>query len=176
MNHSDLLKVESLSLEDIQAIMSGVFFDDMEDSDPVILPSPPMLMIDRVTGIYRNGNKGRIIAELDIRADAWYYACHFPGDPIHPGSLMLEGLWQLLVLFCAMGGARGSGRALGVGEVAFLKSTGPGKGNLRYELDILKFLFPDHNGNALAVADGTVYVEDVEICKVHHIKAGVFKR
>ena len=86
------------------------------------LPAPPMLMFDRISHIAAEGGahgKGSIEAELDIRDDLWFFACHFLGDPVMPGCLGLDAMWQLVGFFLGWSGAVGRGRALGVGEVRF---------------------------------------------------------
>ena len=86
------------------------------------LPAPPMLMMDRITKITKDGgnyNKGEIIAELDIKPNLWFFDCHFKNDPVMPGCLGLDALWQLVGFFLGWLGAPGKGRALGVGEVKF---------------------------------------------------------
>ena len=86
------------------------------------LPMPPMLMFDRITHISAEGGahgKGELVAEFDIKPDAWFFQCHFIGDPVMPGCLGLDAVWQLLGFYLGWTGAQGSGRALGVGEVKF---------------------------------------------------------
>ena len=86
------------------------------------LPLPPMLMFDRITHVSADGGahgKGRIVAEFDIKPDLWFFSCHFQGDPVMPGCLGVDALWQLLGFFLGWLGAPGKGRALGVGEVKF---------------------------------------------------------
>ena len=84
------------------------------------LPAPPMLMFDRITSVSKDGGaygKGQVIAELDIHRDLWFFDCHFIGDPVMPGCLGLDAMWQLVGFFLGWSGAPGRGRALGVGEV-----------------------------------------------------------
>src|SRR3970282_2080284 len=103
------------------------------------LPLPPMLMFDRITHIATEGGqygKGVIHAELDIRPDLWFFACHFEGDPVMPGCLGLDALWQLTGFFLPWLGEPGRGRALGVGEVKFTGQVLPTVKVGRYEIDI----------------------------------------
>ena len=94
------------------------------------LPAPPMLMFDRITNVNKDGGvhgKGEIIAELDINADLWFFKCHFLGDPIMPGCLGLDALWQMLGFYLGWLGYPGKGRALGVGEIKFVEEIKPDK-------------------------------------------------
>ena len=89
------------------------------------LPLPPMLMVDRVVEIARDGSRGRIVAERDVKLDDWFFQCHFLGDPVQPGCLGVDGVWQLLGFYCAWAGGLGAGRALGCGEVEFFGQIRP---------------------------------------------------
>ena len=97
------------------------------------LPAPPMLMFDRITNVNKDGGihgKGEITAELDIKADLWFFKCHFLGDPIMPGCLGLDALWQMLGFYLGWLGYPGKGRALGVGEIKFVEEIKPDKENM----------------------------------------------
>ena len=88
------------------------------------LPAPPMLMFDRITTVNKDGGvhgKGEIVAELDIKSDLWFFECHFIGDPVMPGCLGLDALWQMLGFYLGWLGYLGKGRALGVGEIKFVE-------------------------------------------------------
>lgn len=103
------------------------------------LPLPPMLMVDRITHISNEGgefNKGVVEAELDIQPDLWFFQCHFQGDPVMPGCLGLDALWQLLGFFLGWSGGQGRGRALGSGEVKFAGQVLPSTRLVSYRLDI----------------------------------------
>ena len=104
-------------------------------------PLPPMLMFDRITHISEDGGehgKGQIVAELDVKPDLWFFRCHFPGDPVMPGCLGLDALWQMLGFFMGWLGAPGKGRALGVGEVKF---TGTNEVGQKFEWHFLRVEF-----------------------------------
>src|SRR5476649_1653685 len=103
------------------------------------LPAPNMLMVDRITHISEEGGKygkGELVAELDITPDLWFFACHFPGDPVMPGCLGLDAMWQVVGYWLGWSGSPGKGRALGVGEVKFRGHVTPTTKLVRYEVDL----------------------------------------
>jgi 3-hydroxyacyl-[acyl-carrier protein] dehydratase/trans-2-decenoyl-[acyl-carrier protein] isomerase len=129
------------------------------------LPLPPMLMFDRITSITDNGGlfgKGEVIAELDITPDLWFFACHFNNDPVMPGCLGQDALWQLLGFFLGWKGYKGKGRARG-GEIKFDGSVFPTAKKVTYELQISHRL-------TLAIANGSVYVDGERIYEAKDLK------
>ncbi|MEM1398836.1 MAG: 3-hydroxyacyl-[acyl-carrier-protein] dehydratase FabA [Pseudomonadota bacterium] len=139
------------------------------------LPLPPMLMFDRITQIDDTGGangKGQLDAELDIKPDLWFFECHFESDPIMPGCLGLDALWQLLGFWCGWTGAPGRGRALSVGEVKFTGEVLPSIRQVGYHLDIRRFV--NRRGVVLGVADGTVSADGEVIYKASDLRAGLF--
>jgi len=103
------------------------------------LPAPPMLMFDRITNVNKDGGvhgKGEITAELDINEDLWFFKCHFLGDPIMPGCLGLDALWQMLGFYLGWLGYPGKGRALGVGEIKFVEEIKPDKELIKYKVSL----------------------------------------
>ena len=103
------------------------------------LPAPPMLMFDRITTVNKDGGvhgKGEIIAELDVKQDLWFFECHFIGDPVMPGCLGLDALWQMLGFYLGWLGYPGKGRALGVGEIKFVEEIKPDKKLIQYKVDL----------------------------------------
>ena len=138
------------------------------------LPEPPMLMMDRITDISEDGGehgKGHVVAEFDITPDLWFFACHFPGNPIMPGCLGLDGLWQLTGFFLTWLGAEGRGRALGVGEVKFTGQVLPSAKLVQYEVDISRVI---NRKLVMAQADARMLVDGREIYTARDLKVGLF--
>lgn len=138
------------------------------------LPLPPMLMFDRIVKISERGgdyNKGEIVAELDIRPDLWFFDCHFKGDPVMPGCLGLDALWQLIGFFLGWMGGPGHGRALGAGEVKFTGQVMPSNKLVTYRINlkrvIMRKLF-------MGIADGRVEVDGQTIYTANDLRVGLF--
>lgn len=160
----------SFSYEDLLACGRGELFGPGNAQ----LPMPDMLMMDRITSITNdNGHYGRgeVLAELDIKPDLWFFDCHFPGDPVMPGCLGLDALWQLLGFFIAWQGNPGRGRALGVNEVRFTGQVLPTAKKVSYHLDIKRVI---KRGVAMGIADGTMHVDGREIYKTKDLRVGLF--
>ncbi len=138
------------------------------------LPLPNMLMMDRIIHISEEGganNKGKIIAELDINPDLWFFACHFQGDPVMPGCLGLDAMWQLVGFFLGWSGSPGKGRALGAGEIKFTGQVTPDVKLVRYEID-MKRVF--RSKLILGVADGVLFADDKPIYTAKDLRVGLF--
>lgn len=139
------------------------------------LPLPPMLMLDRITSITADGGefgKGQLIAELDVRDDLWFFACHFEGDPVMPGCLGLDAMWQLVGFYLGWTGAPGKGRALGVGEVKFTGQIVPGVKKVRYVIELKRVI---NRRLVLGIADGHVEADGQEIYVARDLRVGLFK-
>ena len=138
------------------------------------LPLPPMLMFDRITDISESGGlhgKGGIRAEFDIKPDLWFFGCHFKGDPVMPGCLGLDALWQLTGFFLGWLGLPGRGRALGVGEVKFTDMVLPTVKNVVYGVDVKRVFKGKLN---LAIADGWLEADGKRIYDVSNMRVGLF--
>jgi 3-hydroxyacyl-[acyl-carrier protein] dehydratase/trans-2-decenoyl-[acyl-carrier protein] isomerase len=140
------------------------------------LPLPPMLMFDRITEINDAGgafNKGIIKAELDIKDDLWFFDCHFKGDPVMPGCLGLDAMWQLVGFYLGWLGTPGKGRALGVNSVKFTGEVLKTVNMATYEINIKRILKKEDT--AVGLANGTLSADGKIIYKAENLKVGVFK-
>ena len=138
------------------------------------LPKPNMLMLDRITRINEDGGhygKGEITAELDIHPDLWFFECHFEGDPVMPGCLGLDAMWQLVGFHLVWQGLEGRGRALGVGKVKFSGQILPTAKKVTYQIDIKRTIKRKLN---MAIADGSVSVDGREIYTAEDLRVGLF--
>jgi 3-hydroxyacyl-[acyl-carrier protein] dehydratase/trans-2-decenoyl-[acyl-carrier protein] isomerase len=139
------------------------------------LPLPPMLMFDRITSIGEAGgehDKGHVRAELDVSPDLWFFSCHFKGDPVMPGCLGLDALWQMLGFFLGWLGAPGKGRALQVGEVKFSGMVLPTAKLVEYGIELKRVL---RSKLVLGIADGWLKVDGQPIYQAKDLKVGLFQ-
>ena len=138
------------------------------------LPIGNMLMMDRITHIAEQGgtnDKGQIIAELDINPNLWFFECHFPGDPVMPGCLGLDALWQIVGFYLGWLGNPGHGRALGVGEVKFTGQVLPDATQVKYTINIKRVIA---RKLVLGIADGSMEVDGKEIYTAKDLRVGLF--
>ena len=170
MDGPGLTDRHSFSYEDLLSCGHGALFGPGNAQ----LPLPPMLMFDRITNIAEEGGahgKGTVVAELDIKPDLWFFQCHFEGDPVMPGCLGLDALWQLAGFFLGWLGEPGRGRALGVGEVKFTGMVLPSVKCLTYKLDMKRVI---RRKLKLVVADGSVLADGQPIFEATDLKVGLF--
>jgi 3-hydroxyacyl-[acyl-carrier protein] dehydratase/trans-2-decenoyl-[acyl-carrier protein] isomerase len=138
------------------------------------LPLPPMLMFDRITNINENEgkfSKGEVLAELDIKDDLWFFNCHFKNDPVMPGCLGLDAMWQLVGFYLGWLGQPGRGRALGVGEVKFTGQVLKSVKKVTYHISLKRLIL---RKLILGVADGVLKADDKIIYEVKDMKVGLF--
>ncbi len=138
------------------------------------LPTPPMLMFDRIISITENGgsqDKGEMIAELDIHPDLWFFHCHFPGDPVMPGCLGLDAMWQLIGFFLGWMGGPGRGRALGAGEVKFTGQVTPKTKLITYHVDMKRVIM---RKLVVGIGDAVLRADGKEIYVAKDLRVGLF--
>lgn len=138
------------------------------------LPLPPMLMFDRITNVSLEGGahgKGIIEAEFDIKPDLWFFECHFESDPVMPGCLGLDALWQLLGFYLGWTGAPGSGRALGLGELKLTGQVLPSTKLVQYRVDLRRVI---NRKLVLGIGDGTMLADGKVIYEAKDLKVGLF--
>jgi 3-hydroxyacyl-[acyl-carrier protein] dehydratase/trans-2-decenoyl-[acyl-carrier protein] isomerase len=161
---------DSFGYEDLLACGRGELFGNGNPQ----LPLPPMLMFDRITTISETGGehgKGQVVAQMDVRPDLWFFACHFKGDPVMPGCLGLDALWQMLGFFLGWMGAPGRGRALSVGEVKFTGMVVPTVKQLEYIVDLKRVI---RRKLTLGVADGYLKADNTLIYSAKDLRVGLF--
>ena len=163
-------KPPTLSYEDLIASGEG----RLHGPGNAQLPLPPMLMFDRITHISDSGGaygKGHVEAAFDVRPDRWFFECHFRGDPVMPGCLGLDAMWQLTGFFMAWSGSPGRGRALGVGEVEFRGQITPDTKIVTYEIEPKRVIRRQLH---MIVADGVTKADGVTIYTAKDLKVGLF--
>jgi 3-hydroxyacyl-[acyl-carrier protein] dehydratase / trans-2-decenoyl-[acyl-carrier protein] isomerase len=164
-------KRNSFEFEDLLACGRG----DMFGPGNAQLPLPPMLMFERITEISEQGGehgKGIVRAELDVKPDLWFFLCHFKGDPVMPGCLGLDALWQMLGFFLGWIGGQGRGRALGLGELKFTGQVLPTMKKIAFGLEVKRVI---RAKLVLGVADGWVAADGTVIYRASDLKVGLFR-
>jgi 3-hydroxyacyl-[acyl-carrier protein] dehydratase / trans-2-decenoyl-[acyl-carrier protein] isomerase len=166
------MKKESYTNEELLACGHGELFGEGNAR----LPLPPMLMFDRITTINEDGGKyghGQIIAELDINENLWFFQCHFESDPVMPGCLGLDAMWQLLGFYLGWKGGLGKGRALGSGNVKFAGQVLPTAKKITYFIDLKRVIM---RKLVMGIADAKMEVDGRIIYEANDLKVGLFTR
>ncbi len=162
--------IHSFSKEDLLACSRGELFGKGNSQ----LPAPNMLMFDRITAIHADDGEhglGRITAELDIDPSLWFFECHFPGDPVMPGCLGLDAMWQLVGFFLGWRGGPGKGRALGVNKVKFKGEVLSDAKLVTYVIDIKRII--EHGKLIMGIADGKLFVDGKHIYTAEDLQVGL---
>jgi len=169
-------RTESFSRDELIACGKGELIGTATEGRPIArLPLPNMLMMDRITKITNEGGeygKGQVIAELDINPELWFFGCHFESDPVMPGCLGVDALWQLSGFFLSWSGYPGKGRALGAGEIKFVGQVLPTAKLVTYIIDIKRVL---KKGLAMVIADAKMLVDGREIYTAKNLRVGLFE-
>ena len=166
------MKQNSFTYEQLIDCAKGVLFGKGNAQ----LPMPPMLMFDRITSINESGglfSKGEVIAELDIKKDLWFFECHFKGDPVMPGCLGLDAMWQLVGFYLGWLGNPGRGRALGVNAVKFTGEVLKNAKMATYEIDMKRILVKGET--TVGLANGILLADGKKIYSAENLKVGLFK-
>ena len=163
-------KKNSFTYEELLSCGRGEMFGEGNAQ----LPLPPMLMFDRITSITEDGGKygqGQIIAELDVKPDLWFFGCHFEGDPVMPGCLGLDAMWQLVGFYLGWKGGPGRGRALGAGEVKFSGQVLPTGKKITYYIDLKRVIM---RKLVMGIADARMELDGREIYVANDLRVGLF--
>lgn len=166
-----VIRPSSFSYEELIACGRGEMFGPGNAQ----LPAPPMLMFDRIVEINSDGGphgKGRIAAELDIRPGLWFFDCHFINDPVMPGCLGLDAMWQLVGFFLGWSGAPGRGRALGCGEVRFAGEVTPDIKKVTYQIDMKRVIL---RRLVMGIGDAVLLADGKPIYEAKDLRVGLFK-
>lgn len=166
-----MIKNRQFSLEDLIGCGHGRLFGPGNAQ----LPLPPMLMFDRITHISEEGGvhgKGEVVAELDINPNLWFFECHFEGDPVMPGCLGLDALWQLIGFYLGWRGGLGHGRALGSGEIRFTGQITPNCTQVRYHISLKRVIT---RKLFMGIADGHVEADGSIIYTGKDLRVGLFQ-
>jgi len=175
VTYAEFQRRASFVAPELLAFARGRLIDDPPAGFAARLPLPPLLMVDRIVDIGRDGTRGRIVAERDVRANDWFFECHFVDDPVQPGCLGVDAVWQVLGFFCAWRGGLGVGRALGCGTIDFHGQIRPHHGTVGYDVQVRRCSTHAGSGATLAVGDATVLVDGTPIYTLEGARTGLFR-
>ncbi|HJZ99228.1 MAG TPA: bifunctional 3-hydroxydecanoyl-ACP dehydratase/trans-2-decenoyl-ACP isomerase [Candidatus Solibacter sp.] len=174
MTYEEYCRKTEFSRVDLVAHANGTLIQGPQP-EVAALPEPPLLMLDRVTEIKHDGPRGRIVGEHDVSIDAWYFSCHFRQDPVQPGCLGVEAVWQLLGVYLTLRGAVGTGRALGCREVEFFGQIRPHNRVVKFDIDIRRCSVLPRSGRAMVIGTAKVFVDDQHVYTIADARLGAFK-
>lgn len=174
MTYEEFMARDQFSKPELLAYAHGQMIRDAPEQFHARLPIPPMLMLDRITHISASKNRGRMVAERDVNLDDWFFQCHFLGDPVQPGCLGIDGVWQMLGFYCTWRGGLGTGRALGCGAVDFFGQIRPHDSVIRYEVEVRRFSEVKAKGASIVVGNAKILVDDDEIYRIDGARVGLF--
>lgn len=175
MRYEEFLRKDGFTKDELLASAWGSLVEDLPEGGIPTLPAPPMLMFDRIVEVQHKGSQGRIVAEQDVHRDAWYFQCHFRTDPVQPGCLGVDAVWQLIGFYAAVRGARGAGRALGSKEIEFFGQIRPHDKVVRYEIDIRRYAELPASNSAVAIGTASVLVDGEAVYRIQDAKVGIFR-
>ena len=175
LTYEEFTSRTSFDKAELLAFAYGTLVSDPPDDFVARLPTPPMLMVDRVLEISAAKNRGHIVAERDVNLDDWFFQCHFVSDPVQPGCLGLDGVWQLLGFYCNWRGGLGTGRALGCGEVDFFGQIRPHDAIVRYEIEVRRYTEIPSARASMVIGNARVLVDGDEIYKIAQARVGLFR-
>jgi 3-hydroxyacyl-[acyl-carrier protein] dehydratase/trans-2-decenoyl-[acyl-carrier protein] isomerase len=175
LTHAEFLNRDAFAQSDLLAFAYGRLIEDPPEGFRARLPLPPMLMVDQIDHISADKNRGKVSASREVRIDDWFFHCHFLDDPVQPGCLGLDGVWQLLGFYCNWRGGVGTGRALGCGEVEFFGQIRPHDGMMRYEVQVKRYTELKNAGASMVIGDAQVLIDDEEIYTVKGARVGLFR-
>ncbi len=175
LSYCEFTKKEHFGPAELIAFSYGRLVADPPPGFAARLPAPPFLMIDRILRMEAAGKRGLIVAEQDIRLDAWYFQCHMPGDPVQPGCLGVDAVWQLLGFYGAWRGGLGAGRALGCDGVNFNGQIRPHHRVVKYEVAVRRFSALTEAGASVVIGDGRISVDGEPVAEVQQARTGLFR-
>ena len=170
---AEFMQRSAFNKEELTAYANGTLLEDVPGGMGR-LPSPPMLMLDRIVNVRHDANRGLIVGEQDVVLDAWYFWCHFRDDPVQPGCLAVDAIWQLIGFYLMLRGIEGCGRALGCKEVDFAGQIRPHNRLVRYEVAIKRVTQFRESGAAIAIGDGNVFVDGDHVYSIRDARVGLF--